>query len=51
MFYLEGGMLLFSLLGKWEWEKSGGRDRQLLRVVVMEVPWQKELSSLEQCGV
>lgn len=59
MFCLVGGVLLLSLLGKWEWEKAGGRDRQILRVVVIEVPWQKELSShslkkgdsLEQCGI
>lgn len=51
-------MLPFSLLGKWKWGKAGGGDRQIPRVVVIKVPWQKELNSLlnkgvssEQCGV
>lgn len=58
MFQLEGGMLLLSLPGTWEWGKAEG-DRQIPGVVVIEVPWQKVLSSyslkkgvsLEQRGV
>lgn len=47
------------MLGKWKWEKAGRGDRQIPRMVVVEVSWQKELNSyslkkgdyLEQCGV
>lgn len=39
-------MLPLSLLGKCKWGKAGGGDRQILRVMVIEVPWQKELNSL-----
>ena len=51
-------MLLLSLPGTWEWGQAEG-DRQIPGVVVIEVPWQKVLSSyslkkgvsIEQRGV